>query len=73
MPVLTRHRTILSHARFIGAVFSLAVGAALCCAGPLYAENLDLTGLSIEELMPIKITSLLSLAVIVGDRLTGGL
>jgi len=57
MPIST-HRGVSTHTRFVKLLFSLAVGVALCCAVSPYAGKPDLTGLSIEELMTVKVTSL---------------
>jgi len=52
MSVLIRNGTIC-----IAVVFSLAVGAALCCSVPLCAGKIDMTVISIDELMSIKMIS----------------
>ncbi|MBN2398544.1 MAG: TonB-dependent receptor [Deltaproteobacteria bacterium] len=57
MSVSTRRNTIIFHAALIASALSFAVGAALCRPASLCAEELDLTRISIEELMSIKVTS----------------
>jgi len=57
MSVSTRHKTSIFHAALIVSVLSFAVGAVLCRPASLWAGELDLTRLSIEELMAIKVTS----------------